>query len=132
MKVIIAGSRGIKEAITGTGLILGAELASGFNITEVVSGGAEGIDKAGERFAHLNRIPVKQFAVPDWVWDAFGKKAGPLRNKAMAAYADALIAIWDGESAGTYNMIREMQNLRKPVKVFIVENGKLNELKASL
>ena len=34
-----------------------------------------------------------------------GRKAGPIRNNEMADKADALIAIWDGQSRGTKHMI---------------------------
>lgn len=40
----------------------------------------------------------------------------------MAEYADVLIAIWDGKSNGTKNMIEEMQKLEKPVYLF--DNGR--------
>lgn len=35
----------------------------------------------------------------------------------MADYADALIAIWDGESRGTANMIEEAE--KRGLKVFV-------------
>jgi len=40
-----------------------------------------------------------------------------MRNREMAKYADCLLAIWDGISTGTGNMIYEMRALGKPVKV---------------
>ena len=120
MKLIIAGSRSIKsERIVGEAINL-----ANFPYTELVSGGAEGVDIIAERFAS----DIKSFYIDDWVWKALGKKAGPLRNKAMAEYADALLAIWDGQSSGTYNMILTMQALKKPVKVFLVEKDKLIQL----
>jgi len=99
MKVIIAGSRGI----TDVRLVARAIEASGFEVTEVVSGGAAGVDRLGERWAARRGIPVRRF-LPDW---SQGKAAGPLRNRRMAAYADALVALWDGASRGTASMIRE-------------------------
>lgn len=36
----------------------------------------------------------------------------------MAQYADALIAVWDGESKGTLHMINSMNNIGKPVFVY--------------
>lgn len=47
-------------------------------------------------------------------WNKYGKKAGPIRNKKMANYAEALLAIWDGKSCGTKNMIQQAKenNLR--------------------
>ncbi len=34
-------------------------------------------------------------------WNKYGKKAGPVRNRKMADYAEALIAVWDGKSRET-------------------------------
>jgi len=98
MKVIIAGSR----EITSMHYVNLAIQESGFDITEVVSGGARGVDQLGERWAKEHGIPIKRF-LPNW--EKYGKKAGPLRNKLMSLYADALIAVYDGESKGTKNMI---------------------------
>lgn len=68
-------------------------------ITEVVSGGAKGVDICGEHWAIKNNIPIKAFA-PDW--KKHGKAAGPIRNKQMADYADA-VALFPG-GKGTENM----------------------------
>lgn len=100
MKVIIAGSR----HLTFPTLVDEAIKCSLFDITEVVSGGARGVDALGELWAARNGIPVRLFPAD---WDKHGKAAGPIRNREMAAYADALIAIWDGKSLGTKNMIDE-------------------------
>jgi hypothetical protein len=37
--------------------------------------------------------------------------AGPIRNAQMANVAEALIAIWDGNSVGTLNMITVAKKL---------------------
>lgn len=110
MKTIIAGSR----TITDYSAVLEAIERSGFAITEVVSGGARGVDNLGARWAVKNRIHVKVF-LPDW--DHLGKKAGMVRNHQMAHYAEALIAIWNGYSPGTGNMIETMQKLGKAVHI---------------
>jgi hypothetical protein len=70
--------------------------------TEIVSGGANGADKMGERYAAEKGIPLKVFPAD---WNAHGKAAGPIRNEQMALYADALVAFWDGSSKGTKSMI---------------------------
>lgn len=111
MKTIIAGSRNIDEYRA----ILDAVEASGFSITEVVSGGARGIDTLGERYAQEKGIPVKVFPAD---WESYGRKAGIVRNQEMANYAEALIAIWDGNSPGTYNMIAEAQ--ARNLKVYVL------------
>jgi len=103
MKVIIAGSR----TITDYEFVLEAIEESGFKITEVVSGCANGVDKLGERYALENNIPIKLFPAQ---WIKYGRGAGIIRNKEMAEYADALIACWDGTSAGTRNMMWQVND----------------------
>ena len=98
MRTIIAGSRSITEYRT----VLFAILDSGFNITQVVSGGAKGVDILGERFANECSIPIVRFPAQ---WDLYGKSARYRRNVEMSKSADALIAIWDQSSPGTRHMI---------------------------
>lgn len=112
MKVIVAGSRTISDLT----LVAEAIRESGFEITEVVSGGAMGVDRAGERWAKNAQIPVRQF-IPDWKRE--GKRAGFIRNRQMAEYADALVAVWDGKSRGTEHMIREAK--RRVLKIYVAE-----------
>jgi hypothetical protein len=82
---------------------------------EIVSGGARGADMMGENYGALRGYPVKIFPAN---WDEHGKGAGILRNAQMALYADALIAFWDGESKGTYNMIWQAE--AKGLKVRVI------------
>ena len=111
MKIIIAGSRGLSPRMDQ----IHSELfQAGWCADEIVSGGARGVDKAGERFADTELVPVRRFPAN---WTKYGKKAGPLRNAKMAKYADALMAFWDGESPGTRNMISLMEELGKPCHV---------------
>lgn len=112
MKTIIAGGR----YITDYQLVIDAVRLSGFVITEVVSGGASGVDALGEKWAIEHSVPVKKFPAN---WEKFGKKAGPLRNEQMADCADALIAVWDGLSRGTLNMIENAD--RRGLKVYVYE-----------
>ena len=114
MKLIVAGSRvgfvarNVFEAIE--------ESPFYGKITEIVSGGAKGVDRDGEYFAKCNNLPIKQF-IPDW--NKYGKSAGMIRNHEMAEYADALVAVWDGKSRGTQHMILDMQKTGKPVHIYI-------------
>lgn len=101
MKVIIAGSRSVDEY----SVVVDAIEESPFEITEVVSGGADGVDTFGERWAHENSVPLCTFDVTEEAYDEFGKGAPLRRNEAMSEYADALIAVWDQESSGTKHMI---------------------------
>lgn len=97
MKTIIAGSR----TITDLSLLEDVIKESGFNITEVVCGGARGVDELGRKWAE-NKVPVKLFAAN---WNVFGKRAGYIRNVEMADYAEALILLWDGRSKGSKHML---------------------------
>jgi len=110
MKIIIAGSR----TIYSTALVRLAMRESGFEITEIVSGAARGIDQAAIDVAAIDGIPLTIFLAD---WDKFGKAAGNLRNGEMADYGDGLIAVWDGESTGTGNMITHMGARGKPSHV---------------
>lgn len=125
MKLIIAGSRGL---LVFSEMIEDLRQFHGIKITEVVSGGAAGIDKSGEYFAGRFNIPVKQF-IPDWndlthpdavirinnYNKEYDATAGHRRNTEMANYADALLVIWDGKSSGSKNMLDTMKKLGKPV-----------------
>lgn len=109
-KVIIAGSRGIEDWPKVHAILEKCQ----FSIDEVVSGGAAGVDHIGEDWAREKCIPYKVFTAN---WALHHKAAGPIRNLEMAKYADCLIAIWDGKSPGTKNMIETMSKLGKPVQV---------------
>jgi len=115
MKAIIAGGRDYNNyAYLKQQLDYFREHQFDAKITEIVSGGARGVDSMGEQYAAENDIALKIFPAD---WKTHGKSAGPIRNRQMADYADILIAVWDGESKGTKNMIDTMHKLKKPVFV---------------
>ena len=116
MKLIIAGSRNTADAVDEVGCALW-EFELTYAVAELVSGASGNVDLAGEEWARENNIPVKRFPAD---WAKHGKAAGPIRNREMAEYADALIAVWDGKSKGTANMILEMHRLGKPEFVWRV------------
>ena len=72
------------------------------DIVEVVSGGAAGADREGEKWAAGWGLPVKKFPAD---WKMHGKAAGPIRNREMAQYADA-VALFPG-GKGTADMFNE-------------------------
>jgi hypothetical protein len=111
-RTIIAGSRTVEDI----GLVEQAIEESGFRITEVVSGCASGADLFGEQWAKGKMIPIKRFPAD---WRTHGKRAGVLRNEDMARYADQLIAVWDGVSPGTRDMIERARYHSLVVHVFI-------------
>lgn len=98
MRTIIAGSRACRKMAH----VEKAVKASGFEITQVISGGAEGVDLLATVWARANYIDLKVMKAD---WETHGLRAGYLRNIDMAEKAEALIAVWDGKSPGTGNMI---------------------------
>ena len=107
IRVIVAGGRDFNN-YTLLSNTLDAVLER-YTLPEVsiVSGCCRGADSLGERYAKEHGIPVVRFPA-DWL--AYGKAAGPIRNRKMAEFASqgegALVAFWNGESRGTASMIR--------------------------
>jgi len=116
MKTIIAGSRtvSLQDVLKALEFCPFTE-----RITEVVSGCARGADSYGELIAEENSTPIKRFPAN---WKKFGKRAGPIRNQEMAEYADALIAVWDGVSSGTSDMIQRAEKNKLKVYVYKTDN----------
>lgn len=112
MRVIVAGSRHCDNYM----IVARAIEASGFQITELVSGGCRGVDRLAERWAQIHGIPIERFKA-DFV--KYGRPGGPLRNGEMAAYGDALVALpaRRRSRSGTRDMIAKMRDLDKPVFV---------------
>lgn len=111
MKVLVCGSRNIDSF----SLVQKAIVESGFEVTEIISGGAKGVDALAEQYARTYEIPTQIFK-PDW--KKFGKKAGILRNAEMVKIADAVIAIWDGQSKGTKSSIDFTKKAAKPLFIY--------------
>jgi hypothetical protein len=101
MRTIIAGPRDYYDYKS----LLEAIDKITWEITEVISGKATGVDALGERWAKEHNIPVKPFPA-DWI--KYGKRAGSMRNAQMADYAEALLALYDygRKTPGTTNMIK--------------------------
>ncbi len=127
MKVVISGSRTINDIK----LIEMSVAESGFDVSEVISGGAKGIDTLAVEWAVENDIPINVFEAawnnldhPDALiktsrWgQKYDARAGLRRNELMAVYADALIAIWDGKSKGTKHMLKMARKRELPTFVY--------------
>lgn len=120
MKLIIAGSRTIRDPLAverAVATALAIWERPGDAVELVVSGGAAGVDELGERWAAARGIPIRRFEAR---WEVHGRAAGPIRNREMAAFADALVAVWDGESPGTADMIEAMRARDRRVFVSVV------------
>lgn len=109
MKLAIIGSRGIEQFDIDTYIPAG--------ITEIVSGGAKGVDRIAREYAIKNGIKLSEF-LPKY--ERYGRAAPLLRNKEIAAYADEALVIWDGISKGTEFTINLFKSFKKNVKVVIL------------
>lgn len=119
MKLVVAGSRGIKNYTFIAGKLEEVIEIYGIdtNSLEIVHGGARGVDHRAEDWARIHGVEQTVFE-PDY--KKYGSSYAPIqRNAEMAEYADILVAVWDGESRGTHNMITHMLARGKPLHVFV-------------
>lgn len=97
-RVIVCGSRGWQNRA-----LIADVLAELPNDTIVVTGGAQGADRISKQEAQKLGLLTEEFVA---LWHVHGKRAGFIRNEAMAANgADLCIAFWDGRSNGTAHMM---------------------------
>ena len=90
------------------------------NATEIVSGGAVGIDTLAEIYAKQNGLPTKIFK-PDYA--RYGKRAPLVRNDKIVGYAQYVLAIWDGNSHGTAYTVATCIQKGVPVKVVSIDDA---------
>ena len=115
MTTIVAGSR---QGIIYDDVLKAMETCP-WTPTEIVSGKARGVDTMGEQWAKENGIPIKEFPAD---WDKWGRRAGYLRNTAMADYADALVCVWDGKSKGSRHMINIAEEKGLKIHIHVVSS----------
>lgn len=82
------------------------------SLTEIISGGAIGIDSYAKRFAESHNIPLTEY-VPQYA--LYGRRAALLRNVDIVQVADMIIAFPTSESRGTYHALREARRLNKAI-----------------
>ena len=109
MKIAIVGSRNLNVDIS-------KYIPDG--TTEIISGGAKGIDTLAEKYADEHNMP-KLIIKPEY--EKYGKVAPLKRNKTIVENADMVIAIWDGNSNGTKFAIDYAKKIGKTLELYIVE-----------
>lgn len=102
MKVAVIGSRGLTVEHLERYLPEGT--------TEIVSGGARGIDRCAREHALAHGIKLTEF-LPDY--ETLGRRAPLVRNLEIIDYADQVVAFWDGVSRGTAHVIRHCRKIGK-------------------
>lgn len=116
MKTVIAGSRNITDYSILKNVIDNWKYKD--SITEIISGGAKGVDTLGESYACLRNLKLTR-VLPDW--EQYGKKAGMIRNKIMVDMADLAVILWDGVSPGTKCTIDLVKKKNIPYILSIVK-----------
>ena len=89
------------------------------NTTEIVSGGAKGIDQSAKIAAAERRLHLTEF-LPEYA--RYGRAAPLIRNRDIVRYADYVLIVWDGTSRGTRAVIEDCKRLDKP-HLIIYKNG---------
>ena len=110
MKVGVIGSRGLT--------VDNLEQYLPEDTTEIVSGGAKGIDTCAREYALSHDIKLTEF-LPEY--SRYGRGAPLKRNLKIIEYADVIIAFWDRQTKGTKNVIENCKKLNVKVDVHIIE-----------
>lgn len=110
MKVAVIGSRGLSASD------LGRYLPE--NTTEIVSGGAKGVDTSAREYALSHGIKLTEF-LPEYT--KYGRSAPLKRNITIIEYSDIVLAFWDGKSRGTKFVIDNCRKLGVEVRVYVID-----------
>ena len=106
MKLAIIGSRGVT--------VENLEQYLPAYVTEIVSGGAKGVDACAREYALAQGIKLTEF-LPEY--EKYKRGAPLKRNLQIIDYADEVLAFWDGKSRGTKFVIDQCQKRNKKVTV---------------
>ncbi|MGN0468726.1 MAG: hypothetical protein ACI4GY_08395 [Acutalibacteraceae bacterium] len=107
MRVAIVGSRSLDFEIPENCIPLGA--------TQIISGGAKGIDLRARQYAKKHKIQILEI-VPDY--DLYGKSAPLKRDELIVELADIVVAFWDTKSHGTKYVIDKCKETLTPVYIY--------------
>ena len=110
MKILIVGSRGIKDFDLEGCVPPRAEL--------IISGGANGVDTLAEKYADKHKLS-KLILRPQY--DKYGRAAPLKRNEIMVDIADEVLVIWDGVSRGTRYTAEYAKKMGKSVSIIEIK-----------
>ncbi len=111
MKIAVVGSRSISVGNLSE-YVLGA--------SEIVSGGAVGVDRCAAEYAKERGLKLTEF-IPDY--SKYGRAAPIVRNKQIVDYADKVIVFWDGSSKGSLSVIEYAKKQGKSCDVVLCNKG---------
>ena len=110
----------MKPAVIGSRTLYAEHLGSYLppGTTEIVSGGAKGVDADARRYAQQNGLQLTEF-LPEY--RRYGRGAPLKRNLQIIEYADMVLAFWYGASRGTKFVIDQCKERGIPVKVLLMD-----------
>lgn len=111
MKAAVIGSRSIRIENLGNYLPK--------NVTEIISGGAVGVDTCAREYANSKSIKLTEF-LPDY--NKYGRSAPLRRNIEIIENADFVLAFWDGASKSTAFVIKNCREKGVPIRVYRLKN----------
>lgn len=107
MKVAVVGSRCLR--------VEHLERYLPKDTTEIISGGAQGVDASAREYALERGLKLTEF-LPEY--SRYGRSAPLKRNNTIIENADIVLAFWDGGSRGTEYVIAKCKKQNIPVVVF--------------
>lgn len=110
MKVAVIGSRGL--------LIEDLEKYLPEETTEIISGGARGVDACAREYALRHGLKLTEY-LPEY--SRYGRGAPLRRNITIIVNADLVLAFWDGKSRGTKYVIDSCKKRNIPVKIYVID-----------
>jgi len=110
LKVAIVGSRDLQ--------ITDFEKYLPKNVTEIISGGARGVDSSARAYAVSKGIPIKEF-LPEY--HRYGRAAPLKRNDVLLDAADHVLIFWNGHSRGTKYVIEQCQRRNISFEVYYLD-----------
>lgn len=109
MKVAVIGSRGL--------IIDDLSDYLPDNTTEIISGGAQGIDTVAHNYAVQNKIKLIEYFPK---YEKYGRAAPLKRNITIIEHAELVLAFWDGKSHGTKFVIDMCKKRNIPINIFLI------------
>ncbi len=85
--------------------------------TEIISGGARGVDTSAREYALGHGLKLTEF-LPEY--SRYGRSAPLKRNIKIIECADLVLVFWDGQSRGTKYVIDQCKKQNIPVAVHLL------------
>lgn len=120
MRVVIFGSRGLRNRAALEEALQMLELLHGIKPTRILSGAEPtGMDAEGEAWGKEHGLSVERYTAD---WTRFPKVAGKIRNVQMSKHCDAGVGVvYRGGTPGSRHMERQLVGRQLPVYVVEVD-----------